>query len=989
MGYRISTEFIKAGRCALVYGEGEWSGVVKIADRVADDMKAVFGRKPGLFAAAETAERTALTMPVLFGTVGKSAMIAALGKAGVIDIAAVEGKSEVYSFTLVANCPKSAVAAGAEGCFPQALVIAGSEKRGTVYGLFHLSEMLGVSPFTDWLDMKPARLSEFALEEGFRFVSKEPSVRFRGFFINDEWPAFGNFCNRNYGGFNAKVYAHVFELLLRLKGNYLWPAMWSAVFPEDGPGLESAQLADELGVVMGTSHHEPCCRQGEEYSHVRGKDSVYGDAWNFLSNEKGITRFWEDGLKRSGGFENVITVGMRGEADTAILGREATLADNISLLRSVLKTQNRLIRKHVNRDLDSVPRMLALYKEVEPYFYGNETTPGLMDDPELEGVTLMLCDDNYGNLRTLPTAHMREHRGGYGMSYHFDYHGYPISYEWFNTSFLPKVWEQMTTAYDNGIRELWIVNVGDIFSNEFPLAYFLDLAYDYERYGSSDAESAVKYTKEFAARHFAGILERRECAKIAELLRGYTKITGARRTEAMNDDVYAPFAYGECESLLAECDRLMKAAEKLRGELPEEAEFGYYELVYLPLMANLNIQRMWLLTTLNHAYAAMGSTYALALAKEIRGCMGLDRVLTEELHTIHNGKWYGMGMSEHIGFHNWCEEECRNPIIHTLEPADKERLIVSVPGTNQYTEGTPWTARVLTLGTFLDPAKTKSSIRLSTASAKPVRFRIETTSDAVTVSRTEGIVRAEQLAEITVTLDRSRFAGRAGTGKAAAEKGCAGKTGGVKSSENEVPEIIVYAAAGKARVQVPADGMNLPRELSWCGYVSIEAEHYAYKTDTKAGEFRILPDYGRTLSAVKAFPQDAIFTAKQAPSVTYRFEVPTAGNYTVRLYSNPSNPAGRIPELYFGIAANGERMRRVNMVTGGFRVGDGSFVWAKGVLDNNRCTETTLALNAGVNTMSVYALGPGLVLTKVVVYPEGQEPMKSYLGPGETPGMKG
>ena len=983
MEYKISAENIRTGKNAFVYGEGEWSGVLKIADRVADDMKAVFGRKPELTAAAEEAEKTALTMPVLFGTVGKSALIASLGAAGIIDLSEVEGKREVYSFTLVRNCPKNLVTAGAEGNFPKALVIAGSEKRGTVYGLFHLSEMLGVSPFIDWLDMKPARLAEFTLEDGFHFVSKEPSVRFRGFFINDEWPAFGNFCSRNYGGFNAKVYAHVFELLLRLKGNYLWPAMWSAVFPQDGPGLENASLADELGVVMGASHHEPCCRQGEEYSHVRGKDSVYGDAWNFLSNEKGITRFWEDGLKRSGGFENVITVGMRGEADTAILGREATLADNIDLLRSVLKTQNRLIRKYVNKDLDSVPRMLALYKEVEPYFYGDETTPGLMDDPELEGVTLMLCDDNYGNLRTLPTGHMRGHKGGYGMYYHFDYHGYPISYEWFNTSYLPKVWEQMTTAYDNGIRELWIVNVGDIFSNEFPLAYFLDLAYDYERYGSSDTESPIRYTKGFAARHFAGILERRECAKIAELLRGYTKITGARRTEAMNDNVYAPFAYGECENLLAECDRLMKAAEKLRGEIPEEAAFGYYELVYLPLTANLNVQRMWLLTTLNHAYAAMGSTYAMALAKEIRACMDRDRELTEELHTIHHGKWYGMGMSEHIGFHNWCEEECLNPIIHTFEPADKERLIVSVPGTDQHTEGTPWTARVLTLPAFLDPAMTKASIRLSTASAKPVRFRIETTSDAVAVSRTEGIVRAEQLTEITVTVDRSRLgSGKEGNGKSG------GKAGAKKTTDNAIPEIIVYAAAGKARVRVPVSGAELPEELSWFGYISIEAAHFAYKTDTKAGEFRVLPDYGRTLSAVKALPQDAVFSAKQAPSVTYRFEVPTAGNYTVRLYTNPSNPAGRIPELFAGIAANGGRVRKINMVADGFRVGDGSFVWAKGVLDNNRCTETTLALNAGVNTLDIYALGPGLVLTKVVVYPEGREPMKSYLGPAETPVLK-
>ena len=407
MEYVLSANVIKSRKAAFLYDEGEWSGVRKIADRVCDDIKAVFGRKPELLSVKEAVQEESVTAPVLFGTVGKAGFLSKLDKAGLFSLSEIQGKREVYSFTLLRNVPKKLFVSGAKGEFAQLLLIAGSEKRGTVYGLFHLSEMLGVSPFIDWLDMKPAKLDRFTLEEGFHFVSKEPSVRFRGFFINDEWPAFGNFCTKNYGGFNAKVYAHVFELLLRLKGNYLWPAMWSAIFPNDGPGLENAILADELGVVMGASHHEPCCRQGEEYRYVRGKDSVYGDAWNFNTNEKGITRFWEDGLKRSGKFENVITVGMRGEADTAILGREATLADNIDLLRRVLKTQNGLIKKHVNKDLDQVPRMLALYKEVEPYFYGDETTPGLMGDPELEGVTLMLCDDNYGNLRTLPTPEMR------------------------------------------------------------------------------------------------------------------------------------------------------------------------------------------------------------------------------------------------------------------------------------------------------------------------------------------------------------------------------------------------------------------------------------------------------------------------------------------------------------------------------------------------------------------------------------------------------
>ena len=464
--------FIIDGKNKFVCDQAEFSGVKKIADKVCLDVERVTGKKPAVSADPEVVSTGSTTVStertVYFATLGQSPLAEKLAsKNGLTaELSKITGKRECYIFSVKTD----------------KIIIIGSDKRATIYGLFHLSELMGVSPLVDWCGVLPARRESVELEEGLT-VSSEPSVRFRGFFINDEWPAYGNFTTHNFGGFNAKMYEHVFELLLRLKGNYLWPAMWSAQFSLDGPGLANAELADELGVIMGASHHEPCCRNGEEYRYVRGPGSIYGDAWNFWKNREGITKFWEDGLKRNGKFENVITVGMRGEADTAIM-QNATLADNINLLRDVLKTQNRLIRENVNPDLDKIPRMLALYKEVEPYFYGDKHTKGLMGDPELEGVTLMLCDDNHGNLRTVPTEAMRSHKGGYGMYYHFDYHGWPYSYEWLNTNYLPKAREQMSAAYEFGIRDLWIVNVGDILTNEFPLSYFLNLGYDYEKYNS-------------------------------------------------------------------------------------------------------------------------------------------------------------------------------------------------------------------------------------------------------------------------------------------------------------------------------------------------------------------------------------------------------------------------------------------------------------------------------------------------------------------------
>ena len=487
MGFIINKQVLSSG--ALFLREKEaYSGVHKIAGKVMQDIQLVFGIAP-----TATEEISQCASPVvIYGTIDRSPVLADLARQGLIDLEELRGKNEVYLFQVI-DAPWEGI--------EKALVIAGSDKRGTIYGLFHLSEALGVSPFVNWSAVKPQPKEEFVLPDGHKYLSKEPSIRYRGFFINDEWPAFASWCIKHFGGFNAKAYEHVFELLLRLKGNYLWPAMWSARFYDDGPGLANAELADELGVIMGTSHHEPCLRQGEEYRYLRGKDSIYGDAWNFQTNKEGITRFWADGLKRSGKFENIITVGMRGEADTAIM-KEATLEDNINLLRDVLRTQNRLIKEYVNPDLAKVPRMLALYIEVEAFLYGDEKTPGLLGSEELDGVILMFCDDNFGNLRTLPSEEMRAHNGGFGMYYHFDYHGWPVSYEWINSSYLPKVWEQMCMAYDFGIRELWIVNVGDICTQEFPLNFFLDLAYDFERWGTNAINTTGEYTRLWVRKQF-------------------------------------------------------------------------------------------------------------------------------------------------------------------------------------------------------------------------------------------------------------------------------------------------------------------------------------------------------------------------------------------------------------------------------------------------------------------------------------------------------
>ena len=962
MDYIISTAKLKSKEIEIICGKDTPSGVRKIASKVAGDIKAVFGAEPAV------TDSSKCKSPIYVGLAGDK-LIAKLG----IDTDDIAGKREVYKIEVKDS----------------ALVITGSDKRGAIYGLFKLSEMLGVSPFIDWLDVKPPKMKEFKIPSDYCMVSKEPSVKYRGFFINDEWPAFGNFCMHNFGGFNAKMYEHVFELLLRLKGNYLWPAMWAEIFPEDGPGLANAELADELGVVMGMSHHEPCLRQGEEYKYLRGPKSIYGDAWNFLSNEKGITRFWEDGLKRSGKFENVITVGMRGEADTAIMGKEATLKDNIDLLRKVLKTQNKLIRKYVNKDLDSVPRMLALYKEVEPYFYGDDKTPGLMGDPELDGVTLMLCDDNFGNLRTVPTPEMRKHKGGYGMYYHFDYHGLPVSFEWFNTSHLAKTWEQMTTAYDFGIQDLWIVNVGDIFSNEYPLSFFLDLAYDFDRWGTTNPDAPVEYTKLIVDRVF-GNVSASDKRVICDLLRGYTRITSARRTEAMNDRVYNAFNYNETFDLLDEIDGLMKKCNKLRERFDGNTEFSFYELVWLPLTANLNVQKMWLLTTLNHAFCEMGSTYAMTLAKQIDECVEFDVKIVEELHSIHGGKWYGMGLSEHVGFNHWCEEECKYPVVGKFKPGNKERLVVGVKGSAQCTEGKFWTGRVLLMDAFLDPSCDEASLFLSTACDKKVKFSVENTCKGLKFSAEEGTVKPYTLTELKVKIDRSvikrgdaaEFCVHSPDGFAVVKvpfnRASAFKGENVYhwTGRKEFGDDVIKANIFDRSVNENAFGMN---------YISLPANGYnrCFASPASAS-FRKIPDYSRGMDAVKAYPQDVVLGVKKAPYLEYKVSVPKSGKYDVTLYTNPSNPFGREPSILVGVSVNGGKVKKVNMIPEGFAVGDGNPYWSQGVLDNVRKTTVTVELKEGVNEINIHAVNPNLVLQKIVICEEGAGIPESYLGPKPT-----
>lgn len=951
--------------------QSAFPGVIRVTEKVAHDVELVSGKKPQILVEKEipeTLESSGEDWTIIAATKGKSSFLKKLEEAGSAELKELEQKRECYAwiFPEIKNRTKSNL-----------LVIAGSDKRGTIYGLFHLSEMLGVSPFVDWCGLMPPKQEKIELREDMACISKEPSVRYRGFFINDEWPAFGNWCNHNFGGFNAKAYDHVFELLLRLKGNYLWPAMWSARFADDGPGLLNAELADEYGIIMGMSHHEPCLRQGEEYKYLRGKNSVYGDAWNFRTNREGITKFWEDGLKRSGKFENVITVGMRGEADTAIMGKNATLEDNIQLLRDVLKTQKKLIQEHVNPDLTRVPRMIALYKEVEEFFYGNEKTKGLMGAEELEDVILMLCDDNYGNLRTLPTEEMRKHAGGYGMYYHLDYHGWPVSYEWINSSYLPKIWEQMSMAYDFGVRELWMVNVGDIATQEFPLSFFLDMAYDFDRWGSRALNCTQEYTRKWVRQQFGSVEEETQDT-IADILEQYTKIIHRRRPEALNPETYHPVQEKESSRIFEEEEQLLKKLqdvyETIEKTNPQNLS-AFIALVYYPAFGTMNLVKMQILAGWNHYYANLGAVCANDYVDEVERCMEQDRKAVEMYHQMDQGRWYGMGMSQHIGFTHWNEDECRNPVVMRVIPLKKRSILVAADGTAQHAEGSPWLDNTMKLKDFLNPDCTRASVTLYSRSDLKAEYKVLKKPGWLSVEPMEGWLDgvSQKKVRLNLTLIKQRLP---------------------ETNQDTIQDSLEIATPeGKCEITVPVYTGNLQDKknvfVDTMGYLSIEAAHYVnsvpgnYKD--RQVKFENLQGYGKTNSAMKAFPSDACTVPGQdAPYLEYQFVLEESGTYEAEFYMQPSNPVTRENQLLYAVRINEEMTETVNAVEKDYQVGDQAEKWAEGVLSQIRRQTVSIKCRAGFNTLRVYHVTPGFVLEKIVIYPMGEKPEESYLGPAET-----
>lgn len=602
----------------LLYPNAD-KGVQRVVSDLQNDYRKVTGHTPNLINSFAPAK-----MPlIIIGTIGTDSAIDDLIAQKKFDASRLKGKREMFLIEHVTN-PCEGVA--------EAIVIAGSDKRGTIYGMYELSEQMGVSPWYYWADVPVERKEALYFHKG-SYSDGEPAVTYRGIFLNDEAPALSGWAKVTFGGFNSAFYEKVFELILRLRGNFLWPAMWGSAFYDDDP--QNGVLANEMGIIMGTSHHEPMAMAQTDWHRYVARNNL-SNIWDYNKNAEALQQAWKYGIERSRDWEKVVTVGMRGDGDEAM--EEGV---NIALLEKIVEDQRKIIEEVTGRKADQTPQVWALYKEVQDYYDHGMRVP---DD-----VTLLLCDDNWGNIRKLPNINAKPRKGGYGIYYHFDYVGAPRNSKWININPIQRIWEQMSLAYEHGVDRLWIVNVGDLKPMEYPISFFLDMAWDPRQF---NPQNLVSHTEQWAAQQFGDSYAN----EIAHILTLYPKYNRRVTPELLNEHTYSLEHYGEFERVVHEYRSLALDAFRIYTQLPTEYRDAYYQLVLYPVNACSNLYEMYYAVAKNQQLAAAKDLRANQYADIVKKCFARDSMLQVEYNTvIADGKWAHMMDQTRIGYTSWQE----------------------------------------------------------------------------------------------------------------------------------------------------------------------------------------------------------------------------------------------------------------------------------------------------------------------------------------------
>ncbi len=909
---------------SLVVDKDDHAGVIHTVEDLQLDIERVTSIKPRLRFEPDPNDDAIL----IIGTLGKSKFIDKLVEENKLNVSAIKDKWEAFLITTIDY---------SVGGIDKAVVIAGSDKRGTIYGIYDFSSQIGVSPWYWWADVPVKKHAEIYIMPG--TYSDCPVVKYRGIFLNDEAPALAGWANENFGGFNHEFYKHVFELILRLKGNFLWPAMWGSAFYDDD--TLSPKLADEYGVVIGTSHHEPLMRAHDEWRR-------YGSGpWNYEKNPENLQKFWRESIRERKDYEAIITIGMRGDGDEAM-----TEGTAIALLEKIIADQREILKEETGKDPSEIPQVWALYKEVQDYYDEGMRVP---DD-----VTLLLCDDNWGNVRRLPKPDAPKRSGGYGMYYHYDFVGGPVSYRWLNVNPISRTWEQMHLTYEHGVDRIWIVNVGDLKPMEFPISFFLDYAWNPDRI---TADMLPEYTRQWVEEQFGPVYAQ----DIAYLLTQYTRFNYRRTPEMLKPNTYSLFHYREAETVVKEYNELLASALDIGSKLPEAYQDAFYQLVTHPIEACANLNEMYYTVAKNHLYAEQKRASTNAMAERARELFKNDAAITNYYHNeLSNGKWNHFMSQTHIGYTSWNNPE-KNimPEVKEINVAKKADMGVMVEGSANWW---PESNNEAWLPEFDNFNEQTYYIELFNRGETDYQYQLKAADTWIQLSSAKGTIDKEE--RIWVSIDW--------------EKLQEGKNESViKVISDTGTEIFVKVKALKHAIP---DLKNFKGFIEANGYVSIEAEHYTDKTESEGMKWQVIPGFGRTLSGVTPLPSthSPVQPGGDAPRLEYNIHLYSTGKVKVKVYVAPSLNIYNDEGMKYAVSFDDEEPQ-IYKIHEFDTIPDWKYpaYWNNSVTDNIRILTTEHTIQEpGSHTLKFWMVTPGVVVEKIVV--QTRKIGDSYLGPPES-----